>query len=204
MVRKLDPDKHAARRRAILTAAAACFADRGFHQTSTADLCAAAGTSPGNLFHYFPSKSAIIAAIIDQEAEETAAYFATLTGDDPLGDLLRFLDLALDLAADPAYVRLALETAAEASRDSLVAVRVARNDAALQEALRGLLRAAAARSRIDPALDPTAAAAWIGALIDGLFNRVALDPDFRPQEQRAALRRMALRFLAVGDDGAAS
>jgi TetR/AcrR family transcriptional regulator, repressor for uid operon len=204
-VRKLDPDKHAARRRGILAAAAACFADKGFHQTSTADLCAAAGTSPGNLFHYFPNKQAIIAAIVDQEAEETAAYVASLTGDEPLDDLLRFLDLALDLAADPAYVRLALETAAEASRDSLVAARVARNDAVLQEALRGLLRAAAARSLIDPALDPASTAAWIGALIDGLFNRVSLDPAFRPQEQRAALRRMALRFLAVGgDDGAAS
>lgn len=204
-MRKLDPEKHAARRRAILTAAAACFADKGFHQTSTADLCAAAGISPGNLFHYFPSKQAIIAAIIDEEAEETAAFFATLTGEEPLNDLLRVLDLALDLAADPAYVRLALETSAEASRDSLVAVRVARNDAVLQEALRGLLRAAAARSLIDPTLDPTSTAAWIGALIDGLFNRVSLDPAFRPQEQRAALRRMALRFLAVdGDNGAAS
>lgn len=203
MARRRDPEQHAARRRAILQAAAGCFAEKGFHQTSTADLCAAAGTSPGNLFHYFPSKAAIIAALIDQEADDTAAWFAARadggTAGDPVADLLAFLDLVLDLAADPAFVRLALETSAEASRDSLVAVRVASNDSRLQTALRERLGAAAAQGRIDPALDPAMAAAWIGVLIDGLFNRVSLDPGFRPADQRATLHRMVLRFLAAGN-----
>ena len=35
-MRTIDPDKHAARRDAILAAARSCFARKGFHQTSTA------------------------------------------------------------------------------------------------------------------------------------------------------------------------
>ncbi|WP_164076138.1 TetR/AcrR family transcriptional regulator, partial [Stenotrophomonas maltophilia] len=50
-MRKVDPDKHEARRQQILKAAIACFTAKGFHRTSTAEICAEAGMSPGNLFH---------------------------------------------------------------------------------------------------------------------------------------------------------
>lgn len=195
-MRTVDPDRHAARRGAIMAAAARCFSEKGFHRTSTADICAAAGISSGNLFHYFPSKQAIIVAIVDREAEEVVALFAGLREMEPLDGLSRFLDLILDLAADRAYVRLALEISAEASRDPAVAARVARGDGILQGALRDLLADAAASGAIDSTLDPAAAAVWIGAVVDGLFNRVSLDPAFRPQDQGAMVHRLVMRFLA--------
>lgn len=196
-MRTVDPDRHAARREAIMDAAGRCFSKKGFHRTSTADICAAAGISSGNLFHYFPSKQVIIAAIVDREAEEVAALFAGLREREPLDGLTRFLELVLDLAADAAYVRLALEISAEASRDPAVAARVARGDGILQAGLRDLLADAAASGAIDGTLDPAAAATWIGAAVDGLFNRASLDPAFRPQDQGALFRRLVMRFLAA-------
>jgi AcrR family transcriptional regulator len=195
-MRTIDPGKHAARRDAILTAARSCFARKGFHQTSTAAICAQAGMSPGNLFHYFPTKQAIIAAIVDQEGDETAAYFASVQGStDAYGALLDFMDLVLALAADGDFAGLALDISAEAMRDTDIAARVARNDASLRGGMQTLLEEAAARGQIDTALDPAQTASWIAALIDGIFNRVAVDPHYAPLAQRASLHLLLARFL---------
>ena len=45
-MRKVDPIKQQERRRHILNAAAHCFAEHGFHGTSTAQICERAGMSP--------------------------------------------------------------------------------------------------------------------------------------------------------------
>ena len=63
-MRKIDPARQHERRRQILAAAAECFAEHGFHATSTAQICARAGMSPGNLFHYYASKAEIIEACL--------------------------------------------------------------------------------------------------------------------------------------------
>ncbi len=195
-MRTIDPEKHAARRDTILAAARHCFARKGFHQTSTAAICAQAGMSPGNLFHYFPTKQAIIAAIVDQEGGETAAYFTQLQGGaDPYGALLDFMDLILALAADGDFAGLALEIAAEALRDPQIAARVARNDASLRAGVQALLQSAAGGGQVDAALDMAQTAGWIAALIDGIFNRVAVDPDYAPLAQRASLHLLLARFL---------
>ena len=195
-MRTIDPGKHAARRDAILAAARHCFARKGFHQTSTAAICAQAGMSPGNLFHYFPSKQAIIAAIVDQEGAETAAYFAQLQGSaDAYGALLAFMDAVLALAADGDVASLALDIAAEALRDPDIAARVGRNDATLRAGMQALLESAAARGQVDAALDPAQTAGWIAALVDGIFSRVAVDPHYAPLAQRASLHLLLARFL---------
>lgn len=195
-MRKIDPEKHEARRQHILKAALACFSTKGFHRTSTAEICAEAGMSPGNLFHYFPNKQAIIAAIVDAERSDTAAYFAdALKADDLFGELLGFLDIVLGLAADPAYARLALDISGEAMRDADIGERVARGDAELRAALAALIAAAGARGQVDRTIDPPAAARWLAALVDGVFGRVAVDPDFRPKDEAAMLRLIVTRFL---------
>ena len=195
-MRTIDPGKHAARRDAILAAARTCFARKGFHQTSTAAICAQAGMSPGNLFHYFPTKQALIAAIVEQEGSETAAYFDERQGGaDAYGALLDFMDMVLALAADADFAGLALDIAAEAMRDTDIAARVARNDASLRRGVQTLLEEAAAQGQTDAALDVAQTAGWIAALIDGIFNRVAVDPDYAPLAQRASLHLLLARFL---------
>ncbi|MFI6582728.1 TetR/AcrR family transcriptional regulator [Embleya sp. NPDC050493] len=197
-MRTVDPVKHAAKRRQILEAAATCFADKGFHGTRTADICARAGMSPGNVFHYFPSKHAIIVALIEQEGVETAAYLAELSrGEDPLAALFGLIDAVVRLAADPTYAGLTLDTAAEARRDQNIGALVARNDRQLRTGIADLLRRAAAAGQIDDTLDPDRAATWVTAQIDGLFARGATDPDFAPLDQAPTLHLLLTRFLGA-------
>ena len=197
-MRKVDPERQQAKRRQILEAAADCFARSGFHATTTAQICTAAGMSPGNLFHYFASKNAIIEAIAEEERRDTAAYFAAI-GDnapDPLEAVLSFLDVVMAFAADRSYSRLALEIAAEALRNPVVGASSTTGDAEMRHALAALLRQAAARGQIDPELDAAQCANWIAALIDGVFSRLALDSGFDPAQEAPMLRLVASRFLA--------
>jgi TetR/AcrR family transcriptional repressor of uid operon len=196
IMRKIDPEKHAERRQTIIDAAKGCFAQKGFHGTSTAEICAAAGMSPGNLFHYFPNKQAMIAAIVDQEGALTAAYFEAVGRETDLyAALVTFMDVVLDLAADPAFASLTLEIAAEAMREGEIRSRVERNDKAMREALQAVLREAARRGQIDATLDADGAAVWVAALIDGIFSRIAVDPDFRPLQNRKMMHTLLDRFL---------
>lgn len=182
-----------------MEAAADCFARRGFHATTTAEICAAAGMSPGNLFHYFDSKGAIVEAIIEEERRDTAAYFSAL-GDAPdlLEALLGFLDVVMAFAADKTYSRLALEVAAESMRNPAVGARMAASDAETRTAMAAMLRAAMARGQVDAGLDPEQAATWIAALIDGVFARLAVDAGFDPEAEAPMLRLVVSRFLHPG------
>lgn len=202
-MRKVDPEKFEARKQQILAAAITCFTRKGFHGTSTAEICAEAGMSPGNLFHYYPTKQAIIAAIVEQDRRETAAYFAQIDqSQDLFVEILKFMDIVLELAADPAYSSLALEISAEAMRDKQIAALVSAYDAEMQASLSVMLRDAASRGQIDATLDPVEAARWVAALIDGIFGRIAVDPGFHPLEQRANLHLLLTRFLRPGAKGA--
>jgi AcrR family transcriptional regulator len=48
----------------IEAAALRCFAERGYAGTSMAEIAAAAGTAPGNVYRYFPSKEQLLAAAV--------------------------------------------------------------------------------------------------------------------------------------------
>lgn len=55
-----------ARRDEIFRAAARVFAKKGFAATKIADIASEAGLSHGLLYHYYPSKEAVYAALLDE------------------------------------------------------------------------------------------------------------------------------------------
>jgi AcrR family transcriptional regulator len=69
------------RRQEILDAALDLFADRGFQGTSVRDIARAVGVNEATLYHYFPSKAAILDAILDVLLEERSELFTV--ADDP-------------------------------------------------------------------------------------------------------------------------
>jgi len=195
-VRTVDEAARAAKRTELLDAAARCFAERGYHATRTADICAQAGMSSGNLFHYFPTKQAVLLALIERDGTQTASSVAELaTADDPFDALLGLLDDVCRLAADSTYSGLALEVSALAHRDEDVAVRFKAGDLGFRKGLEDLLERAAAAGQLDTDLTTEDAATWIAALVDGMFARVAADPAFRPEAQSAVLRRIVSQLL---------
>ncbi|KDN17870.1 TetR/AcrR family transcriptional regulator [Amycolatopsis rifamycinica] len=195
-MRTVDPVKHAAKRRAIVDAAAGCFAEKGFERTTTADICRAAGISSGSLFHYFPSKRAVFTAIFTDDAAETAERLeAAAKTADPLAALLDVVTELAGQVAHPAIARLVLEAAAQAARDDEFAALIRRNDAALRDGLSVLVARAADAGLADPGVAPHAAAGWLAGLIDAMVSRASLDPDLDLAAELAILRTILIRFL---------
>lgn len=187
------------KRRRILDAADGCFARRGFHATSMAEICEAAGMSAGNLYRYFPSKEAMIAALVDAEREETAALFRRIEdSDDPLAAITTLLERFLTLTTDAAGHRLWLEILSEGARNPQIQAVLDRSDAEIRPALAHLIGRAAALGQADPAIDGDQAAIWLLMLIDGFSARVATDPGFDIAAGIAALPGMVRRLLAPG------
>lgn len=69
----------------ILAAVRQAFVDKGFDGASMQDLARAAGMSVGNFYRYFPSKAAIIRAMVLIDAQEIRADFdQVLAHPDPM------------------------------------------------------------------------------------------------------------------------
>ena len=79
-MRTVDPTKHEARRWHILDAAAERFAIKGFQNTHSADICAAAYMTSGNLLHYFASKQVIFTAIFAHDRPRQCCTSETCRG----------------------------------------------------------------------------------------------------------------------------
>lgn len=65
------------RRDAILDAALACFVTQGFHGTAVPEISRRAGIATGTLYHYFPSKEAIVNALFRKWKEAIGARVLT-------------------------------------------------------------------------------------------------------------------------------
>ncbi|MBT9558049.1 MAG: TetR/AcrR family transcriptional regulator [Myxococcales bacterium] len=65
------------RRDAILDAALQCFVTQGFHGTAVPEISRRAGIATGTLYHYFPSKEAIVNALFRKWKEAIGARVLT-------------------------------------------------------------------------------------------------------------------------------
>jgi len=117
-------DKGEARRQQVLDAATGCFRRDGFHGTSIAKICKAAGMSPGHIYHYFDNKEAIVQAIAKREEQNITELARKLQEDESGGSLAtrvaRQVADSVDRCLDPAYLELQLELAAEAARNPAI------------------------------------------------------------------------------------
>lgn len=99
MARTVDPVQHAARRAAILDAAEAVIAERGYESASIADVLESAGISKGAFYHYFDSKEALLVGLLTSRVDRWAALVdeAIASAASPV-DRLRSLVHALTVA----------------------------------------------------------------------------------------------------------
>ncbi len=73
---------------AILAQARCAFVEKGFNGASMQDLARAAGMSAGNFYRYFPSKAAIVEALIARDLLDIEENFRAIAASpDPVGEL---------------------------------------------------------------------------------------------------------------------
>jgi AcrR family transcriptional regulator len=150
-------------RRALIEAAARLFEERGYAETTVAEIAAAVEVSPRTFFSYFPSKEDVLFADTEARVRIAVDSIATRAPADRIPDvLLRAIGQVLaseaftaDLGGRSGPVRLALISSAPALQAA---------------ALRRLLQAQeqladALRQAYPEELDQGSAAAVVGALV---------------------------------------
>jgi AcrR family transcriptional regulator len=195
VVRKL-----AARRDAILAAAGSLAAEGGMTAVQIAPVAKRAGIAAGTVYRYFPSKTALVSALVEALSETEIAAVARAADAAP-GPLSALAAAITTFAARAlARRRLAFALIAEPVEPEVDAARVSYRRA-LAGALEARIRIALAGGRL-PDQDPAVAApALVGALIEGLIGPLAGGADDAGQARAKvqALTLFGLRGLGVID-----
>ena len=187
---------------AVIEAGSRILVDVGYERLSMQRVAEVAGVSPGSLYQYFPSREALVAAIVEAQSRRELAFhlerFAAIPRDATLEDALTTVlgsVLAFQRAEGP-LMRRTLEALQHLGRFEVLQRRAA--DAAA--VLRGLLEAHRETLALDdPALATHVLANAVHSLThDGVLPRPAsLDDDTLLRE----LVRLCLGYLGQGSRG---
>jgi AcrR family transcriptional regulator len=196
VARTIDPERHAARRLVIIDAALTCFATLGYAGASTAAICREAGIGSGTFFHYFPTKAAVLVAILAYGTRETTGFFDERAGrHDALPVIREYVDHVADDAADarlPGFVRAVGAVVGEPEIDAALAA----DDRALRERLTPWLQRAQVAGEVRSDVSPQRLTSWLMLLFDGFVGRLAAEPGFDATAETPMLRDSVERLLA--------
>jgi AcrR family transcriptional regulator len=193
-MRRANVQLQADRRSEILSAAQACFARAGFHQTSMQEICAEAGMSPGNLYRYFRSKEEIIAGIVERDRVDAAQQLTAVGAGDFFEGLAGLAQHHL-VERSVEEVALCAEIMAESRRNPAVARIYQDMERDMRARFIELLRSAAQRGEIRRDVDFDGTVTVLFALADGLSWRRAVEPSFNAEAVMPLVLRMVERLL---------
>ncbi len=191
----------AARQQAILHAARDAAAESGMAAVQVAPVAQRAGIATGTVYRYFPSKSDLVGALVAaiSEREIGAVRKAGKAAPGPLSALAA--SIATFAARAMRNRRLAWAVIAEPVDAEVEAVRIDYRRA-LAEELRTRIEAAMLAGYL-PAQDTSlAAAALVGAMLEGLLGPLAPgrnDDPIRTRDAVQTLTLLSLRALGVND-----
>lgn len=191
------PSPRADRRQRILEAAVPLFAAHGYAATSTARICHAAGVSSGTFFHHFPTKTALVAALLREDRERADRHrsrLRELARTDALAALDAWCAGILAEAADPDLPGF-VAMLSQVPEDPAVSAALAEEADGDRETRLALIRAARAQGAVEADAPAEDLAAWLGVLADGVLTRAA----DRSAEPPAGLAELVRRIVAARD-----
>ncbi len=154
------------RREDILAAAVAMYAEAGYHGSSLREIARRVGMTHAGLLYYFPSKEALLAAVLERRDTEDSARLSAPPGLDALRGLVA---LAAHNVRHPGIVDLYSRLAAEAvAADHPAHDYFEQHYAMARDFAVRSFRALAERGELREGVDPEFAALNFVALMDGL------------------------------------
>lgn len=168
-------------RRALLDAAGAVFARKGFDAASIADIATEAGVTSGSIYSHFGSKAGLLAATLADVFDDSPVHQAASSANDSVLGYLSFVGAAMSKANEQ-EVSLMLEATVAAKRDPEVAQMVSEWLSAGEVELADELRAGQDAGLVDSTASPEAIARLTTMLALGWYLVSAsevepVDPD---------------------------
>ena len=178
--RRTQADRSAQTRVALLNAARALFAEKGFAATSRDEIAARAGVTRGALYHHFESKTALALAVVAELETDLVdrVVSAALEGEGVREQLHRGCRAYMDACADPTVARILV--------DAPAVIGVAACRALDAEACLPLLQDAFARAREEGVAvpgDPGVAAALLLGFLNEAAGLIAATPFNRARRE---------------------
>ncbi|MCC7383526.1 MAG: TetR/AcrR family transcriptional regulator [Deltaproteobacteria bacterium] len=165
--KKRAPIEAQDRRKQILRAAIDVFAERGFHKTRVSDIARRAGVAYGLIYHYFPSKDAVLHAVFEESWAIFLKVLQEIAADghrssvEKIGAIADLLIGALRM--DPALIHVIIQEVSRSDRFGTPGKVEAFEQAFA--IVRAIISAGQAAGEIRPELEPHAAAfLFFGAL----------------------------------------
>ena len=175
----------------ILALVRQAFVEKGFDGASMQDLAKAAGMSVGNFYRYFPSKAAIIRALIQADHTTVLADFATIPHtDQPLTTLRRLVHARLAEDCVGKDTNLWSEIEAAARRNPEIGAAVQQMGQAVGEAFIAVFAAETGLTQKEAQARFSASAAFIMVL----FKAASCLNPTNPVEQ-GELKSMIIRTI---------
>jgi len=150
--------RRAQTRQALLDAAAALFAERGYHEVGVPDIVRAAGVSQGTFYQYFSHRRDVLVALARLAQEAAAARPPTQSAD--FGERLR-AEIDGYLIESVRYTALAKVWHDAAAYDQDIASMMRRARAARADQLSAVIRSLDSSSGLDADVAATAIVAMI-------------------------------------------
>ena len=171
-------DRGRQNREAILAAAVPLFAESGYRGASLASIAAAVGLTQQGVLHYFPSKEALLLALLDEKYHEDGRRLSASLEHEGLELLKALQSLVEHNGVVPDRVRLFSALVAESlsSRHPAHAYFVRRYGKVRQRMLRSL-RMGQASGQIRDDVELERLVPLIVAVMDGLQIQWLLDPE---------------------------
>ena len=179
---------------AVVEATAQVLRERGYRGATLRQIAARAGVGVGSIYQYFPTKEALLAAVMERHLEEVATLVATAVADPKPASLRGRVAALVSGAvkahqADPALHRVLVEELPRVGRLHLHTQTLQR----LEGLVEGLLEAHS--HEIRDGCRPLMAAVLVSA-VDAAVHTVVLDrPGLNPEALTAEVVHLVQMYL---------
>jgi AcrR family transcriptional regulator len=192
-------EKNAATTAALLSAAAATFAERGFEAATMDEIAERVGLSKGALYYRYKSKEDLFLALLD---ERCAAYISDLerargTGASAGAGWGAVADQFLSVLRERSWPRLFFEYVSYASRHPHARSQLAKRTRALRRAFERVIEQQAADAGAELPVPAADIALAITALGNGLALERLADPRGVPDRVFAELPALIIGGVAA-------
>lgn len=181
--RRSNRERTETTRAALISAARKLFVEKGYADTGTPELVAAAGLTRGALYHHFPDKQALFRAVVEQEAAAVAEEIekGSAASAEPVEALLAGGRSYIEAMQAGGRTRLLLlDGPAVLGRAAMDEIDARHGNRTLREGL-----AAAIRSGALKRIPLDALTAQLGAMFDRAA--LAIDTGASPEEHLIAI-----------------
>ena len=175
---KVSPEHQEQRRQQIVDAAVEVFLKKGYGRASMNDICGAAELSAGACYSYYPSKDELVCAIATRSRKRNAAEIARAAMKDPdrpVHSIVRHCLEELRERKNLQAYSLDYDLMSESRHNKDVREILRKSYRVLVNQLTELISERQDSGRLNPKLQPEAAARFLVAIVQGLVQQAYLD-----------------------------